>query len=137
MALPNSKPPSQMSLGEAQVHVEAARQRQERHAQETLQSFDRKLNELRAYERWSSRWGHWVARVALLPLLVLLAGGCYVVIVALLEGRANSFSRYSAAVHVRAVEPFLYWFSVCGYAALTAFFGWLVVTAFRRARLRE
>lgn len=126
-----------MSLGEAQVHLEAGRQRQERQAQETLQSFDRKFNDLRAYQRWSSRWGHWVARVALVPLVAFIASGSYVVVLAVLEGRVKSFSRYSTAVHVQSEAPLLYWFSVGGYVAFTVFLAWLVVVALRRAKLRE
>lgn len=133
MSSPEREPTAQMSLGEVQVKLETARRQQARFEEGKRQSLDGALNDLQAYQRWSSRWGPWFARVALIPALALLAGGCYVVVVALLQGQILSFGKYSTTVHVKSVEPFLYWFSLGAYVALTVFFAWLAVVTLRVA----
>jgi hypothetical protein len=146
-----SRPPPQISsaqkqhlanLSRAQSHDQAARRNLETMSQELDRSFaearetlDRNAESLARHYAWSDRYGHWLARVALLPLLLLAIGMIVVVVLGLWNGEIKELQKYSKLYVTRTDNPVGYWASVIYHSALAAFITWITVLVFRAAKI--
>jgi len=83
---------------------------------------------------WSARYGHWFARVALLPVFVLAIGMIFVVVSGLWTGEIKELQKYSKLHVYRISNPIAYWVSVVYHCALAAFTNWIGVIIFRAAK---
>jgi hypothetical protein len=146
-----SRPPPQISsaqkqglanLSQAQAHDEAARRNLEAMGHELDRSFaeareklDRNAEMLAKHYAWSNRYGHWLARVALLPILALAIGMLVVVVIGLWNGEIKELQKYSKLYVTRTANPIGYWASVIYHSALAAFIAWITVVIFRAAKI--
>jgi hypothetical protein len=146
-----SRPPPQISsaqkqnlanLSRAQSHDQAARRNLETMGQELDRSFaeareklDRNSESLAKHYAWSNRYGHWLARVALLPILALAIGMVVVVILGLWNGEIKELQKYSKLYVTRTGNPIAYWASVIYHSALASFITWIAVVVCRAARI--
>ena len=105
---------------------------------EHLKEFEERLakssQDLARMQAWSQRYGHWLARAALVPV-GLIALACVVVILLGLWSGEISAGRYSKVTAVRDHSPWSYWLSVGYHGLLAAFFVWLGVICLRAAKL--
>ncbi|MDR7305682.1 hypothetical protein [Rhodoferax saidenbachensis] len=130
------------NFSRAQSHDEAARRKLEAMGQELNRSFaearetlDKNADVLAKHYAWSNRYGHWLARVALLPIVVLAIGMVVVVILGLWNGEIKELQKYSKLHVTRTGNPIAYWASVICHSALASFITWITVVVFRAARL--
>jgi hypothetical protein len=132
------------NLSRAQSHDEAARRNLEAMGQELDRSFaeakekiDRNAEVLAKHYAWSNRYGHWLARVALLPILALAIGMLVVVVFGLWSGEIKELQKYSKLYVTRTDDPIGYWASVIFHSALAAFISGITVVVFRAARIER
>jgi len=130
------------NLSRAQSRDETARRKLEAMEQELDRSFaaareelDRSSERLAKHYAWSNRYGHWLARVALLPLLALAVGMVFVVVVGLWNGEIKELHKYSKLYVTRTANPIGYWASVVYHSALASFITWIAVVVFRAAKI--
>ena len=146
-----SRPPPQISpahkqnladLSRAQWHGEAARRNVEAMGQELDRSFteaqaklDRNAEHLAKQAAWVDRYGRWVARVALLPVLVWALATVAMVVLGIWNGDIKEIHKYSKLHVARAGNPVAYWASVAYHSALAGFSSWMAVQVFRAAKI--
>ena len=146
-----SRPPPQISsaqkkhlanLSRAQLNERAASRKLEAMSQELDRSFaeakeglDKNADALRKHYAWSNRWGLWLARVALLPMLALAVGMFVVVILGLWDGEIKELQKNSNLYVNRTGNPIAYWASVIYHSALASFISWITVVVSRAARI--
>jgi len=102
---------------------------------EARETLDRNAESLARHYAWSDRYGHWLARVALLPLLLLAIGMIVVVVLGLWNGEIKELQKYSKLYVTRTDNPVGYWASVIYHSALAAFITWITVLVFRAAKI--
>lgn len=148
-----SRPPPQISsaqkqslanLSRAQSHGEAARRNLDamdhelnRSFAETKEKLDRDADALARHYAWSNRYGHLLARLALLPILALAIGMVVVVIFGLWNGEIKELQKYSKLYVTRTGNPIAYWASVIYHSALASFIAWITALVFRAARIGQ
>lgn len=148
-----SRPPPQISsaqkqslanLSRAQSHDEAAKRNLEAMGQELDRSFaearaelDRNVEKLAKHYAWSDRYGLWLARAAMLPILALAIGMVVIVVVGLWNGEIKELQKYSKLYVTRTANPIGYWASVTYHSALAAFIAWISVVVFRAAKIGQ
>jgi hypothetical protein len=146
-----SRPPPQISpqqkqnlanLSRAQTHDEAARRKLEAMGQELDRSFaearetlDRNADALAKHYAWSNRYGHWLARAALLPILAVAIGIIAFVALGLWNGEIKELQKFNKLHVTRTASPIAYWASVIYHSALASFITWIAVVVFRAARI--
>ena len=81
------------------------------------------------------RYGHWLARLALFPILALAIGMGVVVILGLWNGEIKELQKFSKLYVTRTGSPIAYWASVIYHSALASFIAWIAVVVFRAARI--
>lgn len=96
---------------------------------------DRNAEMLAKHYAWSNRYGHWLARMALLPLLALAVGMIFVVVIGLWSGEIKELQKYSKLFVTRTANPIGYWASVLYHSALASFIAWITVVVFRAAKI--
>lgn len=102
---------------------------------EAREKLDRSADVFAKHYAWSNRYGHWLARVALLPVLALAIGMVFVVIDGLWNGEIKELHKYSKLYVTRTGNPFAYWASVIYHGALASFIAWITTVVFRAARI--
>lgn len=134
------RPPPQVSsaqkqnlaaLSRAQSHAETTRCKLEAMGQE----LDRSFAEARQISDGPKRYGHWFARLALLPIFALAIGMVVVVVLGLWSGEIKELQKYSNLSVTRAGNPIAYWASVTYHSALASFVAWISVVVFRASRI--
>lgn len=98
------------------------------------EKLDKNADLLAKHYAWSNRYGHWLARVALLPILALAIGMVIVVILGLWNGEIKELHKYSKLYVTRNGNPIAYWASVTYHSALASFITWITVVVIRAAR---
>ena len=83
---------------------------------------------------WSQRYGHWLARAALVPVGLFALACVAGVLLGLWSGEIWA-GRFSKATAVRDHSPWSYGLSVGYHGLLAAFFVWLWVISLRAAKL--
>ena len=84
---------------------------------------------------WKERYGPWIARAVLLPILALAIGLVAVVVAGLWDGEIKELQKYSKLSVTRSDNPIGYWASVMFHSALAGYIGWFAVHVFRAAKL--
>lgn len=146
-----SRPPPQISsaqkqnlasLSRAQTHTETARRKLDVMGQEWNRSFaearekhHRDMDVLAKHYAWSNRYGHWFARLVLLPFFALAIGMVVVVILGLWNGEIKELHKYSKLLVTRTANPIAYWASVIYHSALASFIVWITLVVLRAARI--
>lgn len=102
---------------------------------EAREQLDRNSENLARHYAWSNRYGHWLARVALIPILALAIGMVVVVVFGLWTGEIKELQKFSKLYVTRTGNPIGYWASVIYHSALAAFIAWLTVVVFRAAKI--
>jgi hypothetical protein len=129
-------------LSRAQSHDEAVKKNLDAMGQALGQSFvqakkelDRSAKKLEEQNAWFDRHGHWLARLALLPILALAIGVLVFVVLGLWSGEIKELQKYSKFYVTRNGNPSSYWASVIYHSALAAFIAWVSVVVFRAAKI--
>ncbi len=99
------------------------------------EGLDRNAEMLAKHYAGSNRYGHWLARVALLPLLALAAGMVFVAVIGRWNGEIKELQKYSKLYVTRTANPIGYWESVVYHSALASFITWITVVVFRAAKI--
>ena len=99
------------------------------------EAIERQSKELAEQSEASGRYGRWLARIALLPLALLLAGLVLNVLLGLWSGEIKEIAKYGRAVVLRGSNPIAFWLSVAYHSTLAAFVAWVSVGCLRVARL--
>lgn len=99
------------------------------------EELDRNAAMLTKHYAWSNRYGHWLARVALIPLFTLAVGMVFVVVIGLLSGEIKELHKYSQLFVTRTSNPIGYWASVFYHSALASFIIWITVVVVRAAKI--
>lgn len=99
------------------------------------EELDRSSARLAKHYAWSNRYGHWLARLALLPLVALAVGMVFVVVIGLWSGEIKELQKYSKLFVTRTANPIGYWASVVYHSALASFITWITVVVFRAAKI--
>jgi hypothetical protein len=130
------------ALSRAQTRDEATRRKLEAESRELDRCFaearedlDRSAERLAKHYAWSARYGHWLARVALLPVLALAIGMVFVVASGLWNGEIKELQKYSKLYVTRSASPIAYWASVVYHSALATFTTWIALYVFRCAKI--
>ena len=84
------------------------------------QELDRSFAEARQISDGPKRYGHWFARLALLPIFALAIGMVVVVVLGLWNGEIKELQKYSNLSVTRAGNPIAYWASVTYHRALAS-----------------
>lgn len=99
------------------------------------QELDRSFAEARQEFDGPKRYGHWLARLALIPILALAIGMVVVVVLGLWNGEIKELQKYSKLSVTRTDNPIAYWASVTYHSALASFITWISVVVFRASRI--
>ena len=102
---------------------------------EARAKLDRNAEQLAKQAAWVDRYGHWVARVALLPMLVLALATVAMVVLGIWSGDIKEIHKYSKLHVVRTESPAAYWASVVYHSALAGFVTWMAALVFRAAKM--
>lgn len=78
----------------------------------------------------------WIARVVLVPILIVAIGLVWGVVVGLWSGEINAISRSSKAMVGRIDHPVAYWLAVVHHSAMAAFVTYVATVAFQLSRSR-
>lgn len=99
------------------------------------QELDRSFAEARQISDGPKRYGHWFARLALLPIFALAIGMVVVVVLGLWSGEIKELQKYSNLSVTRAGNPIAYWASVTYHSALASLITWISIVVFRASRI--
>lgn len=102
---------------------------------EARKKLDRNGDLLAQHYAWFNRYGYWLARAALLPMLTLTIGIAVVLILGLWNGEIKELQKYSKLYVTRTANPVAYWASVAYHSFLASFVAWVTVVVFRIARI--
>jgi hypothetical protein len=132
------------NLSRAQAMAAASRQELDTKERELARSFasakeelDRNAAALEKHYGRSNRYGHWLARAALIPVLVLAVLMVVMVVRGLWNGEIKEVHKYSKLYVSRAGNPVAYWLSAVYHGMLAAVTVWIGVLIFRLAKIRR
>lgn len=95
-----------------------------------------RMKQLRKTNAWWDRYGHWFARAALVPVVVLAVGLIAMVATGLWSGEINVISRSSKAMSGRIDSPVAYWLAVVHHSLMAAFVTYVATVVFQLSRSR-
>jgi hypothetical protein len=122
------------SLARAQLDTLAEKEQQEQRA------LDRKIARLdqrfASQLAWNKRYGHWLARMLLVPLMVIAIGLVTAVVIGVWSGEIKVINRNSSSLVLRADSPVVFWLSVLYHGTLAALLVWLTYHCARASKFR-
>lgn len=121
----------------ARVQLGASAERQQREQQAAERAFEKLRKRFAQQMVWQQRYGHWLARALLVPLVVLAALSVAAVVMGAWSGEIKVVSRFSSDVVLRVENPVRYWWSVVYHGSLASLLVWLSYLCARASKLRR
>lgn len=144
--MPRSRPqltPAQLKSIAAHSRGQILNEARQRELDASLAGLERsfaeseaRMKKLQMTNAWWDRYGHWFARAALVPVVVLAVGLISMVATGLWSGEINVISRSSKAMAGRIDSPVAYGLAVVHHSLMAAFVTYVAAVVFQLPRSR-